>query len=1287
MSSSEPRRGSEVDDGRHAAPETPLLDSWIHDRYEVLEELGWGSLGHVYLARDHLRLDSLGEPQQVALKVIRRDRLTDKSIAYLKREFRALSRLDHPNVARVHDLDVVPGRGELFFSLELLRGETLVEATQRLGWDRALDLFVQALRALHYVHARGLIHMDMKPKNVYVLPGRGAGLVKVLDFHLALESDDVPDKTMRGTVAYMPPEVVKGDPVDHRADLYGLGAVFYEALTGAPPFADAGNVMDMLRAHARETPPTFAARGVQVPTALESVVLRLLEKAPGDRYPDANAVIGALNTGLNREFELETEETRASYIRTGMFVGRGDELDAALDPARALASAQRAGREPGWQPWIVLLAGADGVGKTRFLNELRVAVQLEGLACLTAEPARLDAYNYGPFRELLTEALRRAGMAERLAALTGQGRLLDPQRVVAAHGKPELPIRVRATEALGDLLREALTRSPLALMIDDVHAADERTLELVQALGSGSQLPLVLYLGIRADHALRHDLGALPGVQVIELAQLTQAATGELLESMLGSPEVPDELVTRLWAMTGGNPRFLEDTMRSLVETRSLEGEGGSLHVSPEAAEQLVPDASLQQLTRRRVSRLDGPTLRLLGACSCSPRPRPLAFAAAVAELSLGQAQRALTDLERRGFAERRGLPGSWAGLGPAVVVEHEPLRVAAHEALGEVTAQLHRQAAHLLESRHPVAAEPPSATGEAGSGGAPGSAAAGGPADRAEELLWHLQRAGDPAAAFPYACQAARAATQRRDFLHARALYAEALALLEQVPEPKPGWPGHQALTIRYAEALAATGQRAEACALLEPLAKPFPRSAEGMRLLGAFLRDQGDLAGAAEHLRTALGLAEQAADLDEDDASLERARCLAELASVALWRGAYAEAGETGAQALAQLEGLGRDDETVPVLDLLYHAARFRGLEEEAGRVAGPRAARRRPAPPRAGRRRPLAAPAAGRPRARLAARRRRRRPRPAHDRRGRLRARRPRPRPARPLRAPRQAARRRRRPRRRRVRPPEPGSPAPGRRPLRRGRGQLRRRRACVRRRRQPDRPGAGPAQPRRVAARPPPGCPRRERGPGRAGRRPELRLPLDRSPGPARAGPRGLRPGRPRRPRGSPRRRRGAGDRARQRAAASRPAPRPRPARARGRGRPHRRRRARRLRGRAPRRPQRAPARPRPHRARPPGRPPRPRRERPAPAPARARSRRPRPRRGRVPPPRRARLARRAAARAHLRRIQDDPEGELEDLTLAMSCLRRIVDMLPADERGVYLEDPDCGALRERFQELR
>lgn len=927
----------DIDDGHVAAPlPDPLLGTCLHGRYEVEQELGWGSLGRVYLARDLLR-----DPgrDRIAIKVIRRDRLTPAAIAYLKLEFRFLSGMRHPHVAEVYDLDVVPGGGDgqdplLFFTEEYLPGETLVAATRRLGWEPSLELFVQTLRALAFVHAHGLIHMDIKPQNVLVLEQDGARRVRVLDFHLAREQDGGRARTMRGTIAYMPPEVIKGEQVDVRADLYSLGAVVYEALTGSAPFADAGNPMDILRAHANAPPPSFAERGTQVPPALEAIVMRLLAKRPADRFPSANEAIRAVNTGLNRSFALETEETRESYLDGGRLVGRTQEVEQVLAAARGLLGAPL-DTESAYDsstfahpidPRVFRIFGEPGIGKSRFLSEVKVALQLEGLPCLLVRPRRVDAVPYGPFLDALGELLRRTGRGELLRRVSRDGRSVDPE-LLAAESPSDLPPRLRRTAALADLLREVALECPFALALDDYHLVDEATRELARALVGRPRARALLLLADGDPETRTDDAEAVAGVTSLQLNCLTRAATGALLQSMVHATGVPEPFVAKVWEVTGGNPRFVEETMRSLAETGAIQTREGILAVTEEAAPSLLPEVSLGELTGQRVARLDADAAALLGSLAVSPRPRSLPFAGAVAGLPLPKAKAAFRELERRGFvSHQRESETPGIDTTNPVLLEHEPLRAAVIERLGPVQVEaMHVRAAQLIESRHPVTLEGPANP-------------AGG--DRAEELLWHMERAGRIKAAFRYATQAAQAARRKRGHLRARALYQRSLDLFDALEAEDAGGvrePSHMTLTLRLAESLAATGERERALELLRPLTEPLPRSAEGLRLRAAMRKDHGDFQLAQQDLERAIACADEALAQGDPAATLERARCLAERATVHLWTADYRAVLRDGEEALTVFRALEERDRTVRedlvrVADTLYHASRFLGEEDQA-------------------------------------------------------------------------------------------------------------------------------------------------------------------------------------------------------------------------------------------------------------------------------------------------------------------------------------------------------------------
>jgi len=901
--SSKKARSAALDDGKHAAPETDLVGTWIHDRYEVLEELGWGSLGHVYLARDH----RLKPGHLVALKVIRLDRLTQSSVEYLKREFRALSALDHPHVARVYDLDVVPGRDALFFSLELLRGETIVAAVKRDGWRAGVELFAQTLRALAYVHDRGLIHMDLKPQNVLVLARPNGPRVKLLDFHLAQERDAKHDRNLRGTVAYMSPEVIQGKPLDPRADLYSFGAVAYEALCKHAPFAHHPDVMQMLRAHANEPAPPFAFWGIdEVPAELETVILRLLEKDPDARYPTARATLRALNDALGLELAPETPETRRSALRGGRFVGRDEaqRLAEGLLPSLSQPSADPE------RPWILSVRGDPGVGKSRFLTELRVSAQLSGLPFLVARP-EVDDPHSGPFRRALGELMRRAGWRDRLADYDDGG-ALDAERWARDKGPEDLPPRVRSTAALSALLAELAQETPFGLAIDDLHRADEGTQELVHALAAGPPLPILLVVGV--DEASGEKLGDYAHVQDLPLGNLSAGATRELVASLLAA-EPPEPLVERLWGITGGNPRFVEDALRALAETGAVRSAEGQATLRDDW-DRGLPAASLESLCRERVERLEPQAARLLGALSVVPGPCGLTFASLVAELAPAHAEPALRELKQRGLVEV--LPEAL----DRVAIEHPPLRDATQATLGDETVRgFFARAAQLVESRHPAAGQALGTT----------------ESDRAETLCHYYAGAGMASRAYAQACQAANAALRRGEWLRACARFLQARQL-----DP-PAFEGDPQARSSCALALAATGQRSLGLALV-PTELTHPVA---LRVRARLLKDAGQFLAAEEAVDRAVSASE----------GLDLARARAERASVRLWRADYLGALEDGEAAHAALSEAREWSEVVSVSEDLYHTAHFLGRSAEAtawlrsglevsGRLAGQTGERLHPA-----------------------------------------------------------------------------------------------------------------------------------------------------------------------------------------------------------------------------------------------------------------------------------------------------------------------------------------------------
>ncbi|HET8625174.1 MAG TPA: protein kinase [Gemmatimonadales bacterium] len=287
----------------------PLLDApgqVVLDRYELIRPLGSGGMGTVYLARDR----TLG--RTVALKFLPSSVAADpEAILRFRNEARAASALDHPNIATVHDTAQAED-GRPFIVMGFYEGETLRRRLERgpLPVSDAQAIAIQVAQGLAAAHAAGIVHRDIKPSNVLVAPD---GRVRILDFGIAKTAGQtVTGPSARpGTVAYMSPEQTRPGEVDRRTDLWSLGVVLYEALTGRRPFA-ADDDNALINAIRHDQPPPIRQLRPEVPEALARIVERCLGKHPDHRFPDAESLVRALRAAGARE-----RISQEAWIRRG----------------------------------------------------------------------------------------------------------------------------------------------------------------------------------------------------------------------------------------------------------------------------------------------------------------------------------------------------------------------------------------------------------------------------------------------------------------------------------------------------------------------------------------------------------------------------------------------------------------------------------------------------------------------------------------------------------------------------------------------------------------------------------------------------------------------------------------------------------------------------------------------------------------------------------------------------------------------------------------------------------
>ncbi|MEM6530047.1 MAG: serine/threonine-protein kinase, partial [Chloroflexota bacterium] len=492
----------------------------VANRYRLNGILGEGGMGVVYRAHDRLT------GQVVALKSIAIDpaRLAYNSRTSnrdhhlsLAREFRLLASLRHPYIIDVLDygFDHQP-----FFTMELIEeARTLTEASRSVPIKDRLALFGQLLQAMQYLHRRGIIHRDLKPHNILITTQDN---VRVVDFGLAIEHGA--RQKMAGTIAYVAPEILQGYPATFASDIYALGMLAIEVLTGFYPLADAGEEMLVEHILLDEIDIDSTA----VPDALKPFLREMLLKDPLQRMADLQPLIDALHTLTGTP--AENTAIQESYISAARFVGRADELKQLERQLRFLRSGRATSN-------LWLIPGEAGVGKSRLVDELRIRASvlpdvlvLEGTA---AESVGLPFQMWRPVvSKLLLYSEVNAQQASILKTIVSR---IDS--LLQSPVENPRPITGRSYwQRLGDALLDLFIQQQMTvlLILEDLQWAME-SLRLLQHLNAHlDEMPRLMIVGTYRAEAIVDIERALAGASILPLERLSGDEIVELSASILG---------------------------------------------------------------------------------------------------------------------------------------------------------------------------------------------------------------------------------------------------------------------------------------------------------------------------------------------------------------------------------------------------------------------------------------------------------------------------------------------------------------------------------------------------------------------------------------------------------------------------------------------------------------------------------------------------------------------------------------------------------------------------------
>ena len=352
-----------------------MIGQVINYRYEILEKIGDGELFSVYKARDKV-LNRL-----VALKMLSKDLVENKAFATsLCTSYQSLTALAHPKIARVQDADTTAGH--CYVACEYVRGISVKERIRRAGpmtVPLSLDIIIQVLEALEYAHANKIVHGDIRSNDIIVSPD---GEAKLSDFGLStalIEYPVVADRYTMRSVRYQAPEIAEGAMPTASSDLYSVGVVLYEMVTGAIPFDGATAVAVALK-RSRETAPTPRSLNTAVSKSLNDIIMRAIENSPEDRYPSATAMASDLRA-----------------IRDSLKVGKPVSIEQPSHVAHEPAEVKSEGSDKSFKKmflWLMLIFVVTVVavtGITMFVNRQSGKIQVPPLLGKTWDEAQYEA--------------------------------------------------------------------------------------------------------------------------------------------------------------------------------------------------------------------------------------------------------------------------------------------------------------------------------------------------------------------------------------------------------------------------------------------------------------------------------------------------------------------------------------------------------------------------------------------------------------------------------------------------------------------------------------------------------------------------------------------------------------------------------------------------------------------------------------------------------------------------------------------------------------------------------